>query len=780
EAPEVVYPGETVQMQVKVTDMGSKPVANTDLTAYAYTAKFPEEGDLYPLAINEAAEIRPEKSLPSSPFPLEKLGNVPLEWSKWHQKFGLDSIVYYQFSYPDELYIGQESIKSNEAVVVPFAIEKGQIDPAYIVYIDDLPVYDVNADQLRHYAFQVSPGIHKVEILTLTHHITMQHEFKSGFKTIMGIASNLANTKAQVRKIGILEFTRRQQEMEKHLLYVMENFERNKAIISGGKEDLLLNPPPNTIPRKVLRIGPVAEKNLVFKSGLLNLPFLWQSGVVYTFMADGVKTAVLDSANNWIPYVNTSTKARQYHQNPIIRKEIDSIWNDYMDLSSRNRSYPNITKTIGSNTGQLQIELDTSITRMSNYLKNVVIYKKDDAQFKQIYGGQNMYFSPLDESRYRIVFLFKDNQYFVLDNYLIKGGGSNYLLLKRKPLLPADELSNELDRSIKEVYTGKSGINAYNYKIPGRQIFPNIFEKAKLVNRMSGVVVDALTSETFIGATIYYQKTAREKPVAIAHTNGNGFFDLVLPKKGILTFVYVSYDSKKVKITNRADLRIAMTESRGQMEQVVIRGYVGNRKNKRMQDVPISNIEQLLQGRVAGLNIDNNSGAPGMRASVNIRGSSSFNETKLTSNALFIVDGKPFKGSLADIDQSAIISIEVLSDQTALAIYGDVGKNGVILLKTNGTQYFGTENEIAEQQQTMRSHFSDAAFWQPKLLTDKKGIATFEVKFPDDITSWNTRVYAVNDHKQSGFFKTFIRSFKSLSANFVAPQFALAGDQISV
>jgi hypothetical protein len=785
DAPAAIYPGQTVQMGVNVTDISSKPVANTDVTAYAYTAKFPDEDDLYPLMIGDPYRFREHKNLPSNLIPLEKLGGVPLEWNRWHRRFGLDSIVYYQFAYPNELYIGQESTKSEDAVVVPFAIKDGQIDPAYIVYIDGQPVYYINADQFRHYAFKVSPGLHKIEILTFTRHITFEYEFKKGFKTILGITSDVENTKAQVRKVGMLEFTRLQEELQKHLLFVNDNFEGNKTIISGGPENLLLNPPPKTFLRKMLRIGPLIEKNLVFKSGELKMPFVWQPGMVYTFLTSGVKTEALDSASNWIPYNDTSPEARLYNQNPILRNEIDSIWNDYMDLSSRTRRNINTAKLTGNNTGQLQMELDTSVNRMQQYLKNVIIYKKDDPTFKQVYGAGDLSFQPMDEGIYRFLLLFKDNSYFVLDNYFLKGGGTNYLLLKRQKLNPPDEMSKALDRDIKNERMAKPGTNTYDYKIPARQVFYNLFEKIQLVNRMSGVVVDAATMETLPNATIYYQSTAKDELRPIRSTKVNGSFDLQLPKSGILTFAFTGYDSKKVKIKNAVNLRIMMSEAYD-LRDVVIRGYVGSGKRK-VQDVPVANVEQLLQGKVAGLNIQNNTGAPGLRGSVNIRGLSTVTTTGApgsssdpSTKALFIVDGRPYTGDLSSIDQTAIISIEILDDRRAQALYGDLGKNGVILIKTNGTQHFGAGDENAPQQQTMRTNFSDAAFWQPKLLTDKNGSATFRVKFPDDITSWNTRVYAVNDRKQSGYFKTFIRSFKSLSANFVAPQFALNGDQISV
>ncbi|MEO0895954.1 MAG: alpha-2-macroglobulin family protein [Bacteroidota bacterium] len=78
---------------------------------------------------------------------------------------------------------------------------------------------------------------------------------------------------------------------------------------------------------------------------------------------------------------------------------------------------------------------------------------------------------------------------------------------------------------------------------------------------------------------------------------------------------------------------------------------------------------------------------------------------------------------------------------------------------------------------TIRSDFRDAAYWQPDLLTDSSGRATFTVKMPDDITSWNTYVLAINGNRQSGFVQGNIVSKSPLVAQLEVPRFLIEGDQ---
>jgi|WetSurMetagenome_2_1015567.scaffolds.fasta_scaffold07716_2 alpha-2-macroglobulin len=77
---------------------------------------------------------------------------------------------------------------------------------------------------------------------------------------------------------------------------------------------------------------------------------------------------------------------------------------------------------------------------------------------------------------------------------------------------------------------------------------------------------------------------------------------------------------------------------------------------------------------------------------------------------------------------------------------------------------------------TIRSHFSDVGFWEPKLYTDVHGESTFRVKFPDDITRWDAVVYAMNRRLQTGTTRKSIRSYKPLMAELKVSQFLTCGD----
>src|SRR5659263_577403 len=106
-------------------------------------------------------------------------------------------------------------------------------------------------------------------------------------------------------------------------------------------------------------------------------------------------------------------------------------------------------------------------------------------------------------------------------------------------------------------------------------------------------------------------------------------------------------------------------------------------KGEEMRDVSSSNITQALQGRIAGVDMEQTSTKPGATMQIRVRGTRSLNAS---NDPLVVLDGIPFGGSLGDINPSSIKSIDILKDASATAIYGSRGANGVILVSTNKGQ----------------------------------------------------------------------------------------------
>lgn len=172
-----------------------------------------------------------------------------------------------------------------------------------------------------------------------------------------------------------------------------------------------------------------------------------------------------------------------------------------------------------------------------------------------------------------------------------------------------------------------------NYNSGYRQYLKNIEEKkaaalfaAQSANgyEITGTITDAITHEPLIGVSIMAGN------FAVGQTLRNGDYKIKVPVNSVLNFRYIGYRTLVVEAIKAGTLNLAMKESNG-TDDVVIRGYVSKTREMttgssyivngyNVQDAPVANVEELLQGKVAGLNIQNNTGSPGMRGATNIRG----------------------------------------------------------------------------------------------------------------------------------------------------------------
>jgi TonB-linked SusC/RagA family outer membrane protein len=185
-------------------------------------------------------------------------------------------------------------------------------------------------------------------------------------------------------------------------------------------------------------------------------------------------------------------------------------------------------------------------------------------------------------------------------------------------------------------------------------------------------------------------------------TRPDGNYSLSVPDNlpnAILVFSYIGYVTEEVPVGNRSTIDITLIADVKSLSEVVVVGYgtqqkkdvvgsVASLKSEEMNMTPNANLAQGLQGRIAGVQITQNSGAPGGNVSIRIRGVNSINGS---SEPLYVIDGVQFSAGsndanapspLSQINPNDIESIEVLKDASATAIYGARGANGVILITT--------------------------------------------------------------------------------------------------
>ncbi|KAA6343698.1 TonB-dependent receptor SusC [termite gut metagenome] len=202
---------------------------------------------------------------------------------------------------------------------------------------------------------------------------------------------------------------------------------------------------------------------------------------------------------------------------------------------------------------------------------------------------------------------------------------------------------------------------------------------------VKGVVVDATTQETLPGASIVVVGSVIG---TVSDVNGN--FQLPCPTGSTLEISYIGYTKKRVAAASNLKVElsgdaIALEEALivgigyGTMRKSDLTGAITSVSQNDLKKGIITSAEQLLQGKVAGLSVVQGSGDPAAGASVRLRGGTSLSAS---NSPLIVVDGIPGV-DFNTVQPSEIVSIDVLKDASASAIYGSRGANGVIIVTTN-------------------------------------------------------------------------------------------------
>jgi TonB-dependent starch-binding outer membrane protein SusC len=264
-------------------------------------------------------------------------------------------------------------------------------------------------------------------------------------------------------------------------------------------------------------------------------------------------------------------------------------------------------------------------------------------------------------------------------------------------------------------------------------------------------------------------------------SQSDGSFELTAPANSTITFSYVGYFNKEVKLgtADQLSLNLQLTADANEMDKVIVVGYGTRRKTEvtgsivsvneqQIKDIPAANLAQALQGQGAGIDIQKNGGnsKPGATPSILIRGSRS---VRAGNDPLIVVDGIPFNGNFNDLNQDDVSSVEILKDASATAIYGSRGANGVILVSTkrgkNGkpvvtySGFAGIVKPVGEYPIMNTPEFAEFKKWalyngrytgnnhtytgpdDPKLLTDNFTPEEIESINTGRSTDWQKLIY---------------------------------------
>ena len=377
-------------------------------------------------------------------------------------------------------------------------------------------------------------------------------------------------------------------------------------------------------------------------------------------------------------------------------KKIDwyglSVWIDFLHVSIK-RGQSRIYLSFAGNEKRLLIKKLLRIMKLTTFLFVVCIVQTFAVP---VYSqGTQLTLNLKKSSVEKVLFQIEEQ--------------SNFVFLYNKDMIDVSRVTDiDVEKaSIQEVLGRLFGNSGVKYQIIDRQIVlsPEFAKVPELtVSGQYKIITGKVTDPggaPLPGVTVMIKGTTSG---VITDIDGNYSIGNV-PANAVLVFSFVGMQKQEIPVAGQEVIHLSMKEDALALEEVVVIGYgqmkrsdltgslVSVSSDAVMRAVPTS-IDQILQGRAAGVQVQQNSGMPGASTSIRIRG---INSLSASNEPIYVIDGVIIEGgaingnntntsALAAINPADIVSMDILKDASATAIYGARGSNGVIIITTKRGQ----------------------------------------------------------------------------------------------
>lgn len=777
--PPLVYPGQTTDFTINVTDAKGKPVNQADVTALAITKKF-KQGTF------NQAPVYPRKQKSRLFFnsfnqgEFDDLDNQRLDWALWHKTLGLDSLSFYQFLYPaNGRYEFEKPNSDSITQIAPFLVEDGLVLQPSIIYINNTPVYHAAVNTIQPYSFRIHAGIHLVTMRTGNYAISFSIDVKKNQKKIISIDLKNLPTDALRIPYDKADLEREQATISKYFISVHRAADQPRAYLWQYDNYFLFNESgARGYPYSEI-VGPLHPQLTKFVTAdSSETIFDYEPFFSYQFLPGIVRQRPLDKSflnrRVTVPYIIPS-----FNDQVITKAEIEKRWAAPTAIKHP-RFAPYLSPNpVGERTGALLFTIKPSSTPLSHLATFIINLDNPDQYF--IYPAYNQNFDRFNAAHYEVVLLMSDQQYLRSGKFFLQPFGQNMITFYSDSIQTRDAFSEKLFHTLKE-WDDKTTYVEQVRRIEMNEVRTSYYTQRNESYTYAGNLIRGQVFASEDGSPLPGVNVIVKGTVYGTITDVNGEYYINVPPGGTLVFSFIGYTTQEAQAGNRGQINVDMAADVTQLSEVVVMGYGAQRRMSLA--VSASRIETPLQGRIAGVQV---SGAPGAaNQQIYIRGTSSIDNG---NNPLIVLDGKIIDASTyKNLDPSLLSAIEVLNSTQATDIYGLRGSGGVILLSTKkgvtAQQLLNTplpEPTLAMPEgslpgNSIRKNFRDDAFWKPQLITDEKGNAKFSATFPDDITGWKVEALAMTAKRQSGMGSSIVQSFKPLLAQLVTPHFLVEGD----
>ncbi len=806
--PKLVYPGQKSKIEVLVTNANGKPVENVDVTAYGLTKKFNYATPNLPYF----GKDRKGKSLINN-FSLKNTKpyseDLDLNYDAWSILAGLDSIEYYTFIYPkDSIYRFEYESADTLTQFAPFVVSDGAIQPIHVVYVDNKPVYFSWSTHNQPYSFPIDSGFHQINLRTSYADITIDSMyFQPGKKLIFSL-----NEDVQLKNVRIRDVKPELSQQEQNLLYKyifpyrQKNWEQYAYLEQDGHIQVL-KPHARAKKRGYYFAGPIVGDLSFNLTDSVSTNFQHEHFFEYDFAPELLKMRSVDR-RKYPKELNLYKPVTVLADEYISKAAFLQKWEDNLaarQLRLARHFSPTVTP---NNRGRLQVYF-TGLQKMSERPLHILLFSQDKDELLGIYQGRRSFSGLLNKGTYKFVFFYTDESYHVLNSIQVKPHGLNHYEYEQPKTRMNDKYSIYIKNLIEKTLFGDRSLS---YK-PKKETEKPI---KKYGPHYDGHILEGYVRDEE-GEPLPFANVFVEGTTIGTVTDIDGKYALKVPwGADVVVFSYTGYADQSISARSRSVVDVNLSQGE-LLDEVVVVGYgvtrskasysyaVQTASSEEIRRLPTRNVNALA-GAVAGVSQDKEGKNISFRGAregdqivyvdgvkvqglavsasgleVEMRGASSI---KFDKQALYIVNGQVYLGNISDLDPNTIQEVKTLQGSEATALYGAKAANGVVVITTRagtfepnkGADFDDAFLQAASQSSSIRENFSDYAFWQPTLRTNKEGKATFELTFPDDVTNWKTHYLAMNGKKQSGQTSGFVKSYKPLMAQLAVPRFLIEAD----
>lgn len=786
--PEEIYPGQTVNINIKVTDAKNRPVDNVNLTTYSVNTQF---GEIPLPDVPYMGLIRNDEPLHfTSPYFQVyncatslllrnfQVNALHLKRNEWYAMV-YSTQAQTQFSF---------KLKSKAPEFAVYAFRQNYIQPIVSIILDNQIVYHSRNSFPQQYSFVSYVGKHQLQIRTNDALVNIgEIEMQDSMKYILGLnldsVSKKDTTRMPVGLFSVKEFTNYLNQTL--LIHIDEAFDTIK-IYQGGQLCFFGN--RASIYKKVVvdkdvfyaisiadrgemrvKLNSLYEHDIVFEPN--KIYYMNKSEVRSYPLNTKTNSALMYFDNTTNPNYNAYSFQQVYiHPDRIIIDTTSKVLTTTKEKKQRPRPYiyyrdyqPDYRKN--SNTLVIYQKHENV-----PYKRAWLISKTNESKSHIInYSG---YISYADSGTYDLL-LINDTAMCIVKDLFLPSDGTFHLFLYANQIKESDQDQTfEYEQVVKRLT-----------KIPLRvftdspvSIRPQILKITKTKNNVStisGNVVDAMYHTPLDYVTIIAEINGVYKGGALTNEDGDFAINFLPPgnymlkvrvdgyryqviynlniEKGVNEMIKIRLLHQEDSIQYGADGTVVYTEGDIDMAEVK-RGEMGTHVSRK----------ESSSGRGKVQN------SPSATESYYDQSTSSYNSAPVTMSTVAGATSYQW-----DLNEVVVVS-------SADYLNNGVMMPGVPIEKINADKMQQRLNDMAQEvaANRVRNVFRDYGYWMPNLLTNKQGNAKFTVQFPDNITSWKTMVPAMNGNRQSGLTTMITRSYKPLVGAMAVPNFMVAGDQL--